>query len=751
MAQPRNNAGTDQNWRPTLLAVSSADGTTPVAVEADPLTGALLTSGGGSGGGTVNQSNSIDVQPATQNITAQDIASSTATGANGQSIITGVATTNSTASFPLAGWETVSLQVSGVWTGTLQVEGSFDGGTTWYSKAIKQTGTGYTVNGFSSNFAGAVNTSTLTMLRVRATTAWTGTATVKITESFNQHSVYIANNLHISDGVVQSTVATVKPASTAPVATDTSLVVAMSPNSIATTLNAELPDITGIFTNATQTTAVQATGLNGYDNVFVSISGTYTAATATFQGSDDGGATWKNIAVAARTDSQTIESGYTNLSSIGRGWNINIQGFDAFQVLSSAVATGTVNVRISPESAPTNAGATVGVASRGDGTNNINVLKSDGTAAGQNAELVSGTGMTTGTLTLNSGSPATAWFDMLNYAWVSVEVLTNTTPATLSWQSSGDASQTNITSMGMNLASNISLGGLVTTTSTNGTFHGPRTGRYFRVNSNNGAGTTTLVITFFTNASAFFSSPTAVGSNSATGSAVPANAFYLGLRGATSNLTGLVEQSQIGDASGAAGMAAAGLNLYNSASYDRIRSATAASNTTGTGLLGAGNLIFDGTNWQTMVGHVDNADGIAVTTTANRLLTNAQNYSYNGTSYDRARNNTTGVVIAAGATASNAGVSVTTYNASKALINTNIASGAGTVVVAINGVTASGYVYNILTSSAFTGVGNNQQRIFPGATAATGLVANDLVPRTLQIVTTVVGTISYGIDYELSV
>ena len=43
------NAKNDQNWNPSLIAVSSDDGETPVRLEADPTTGALLTTGGGGG------------------------------------------------------------------------------------------------------------------------------------------------------------------------------------------------------------------------------------------------------------------------------------------------------------------------------------------------------------------------------------------------------------------------------------------------------------------------------------------------------------------------------------------------------------------------------------------------------------------------------------------------------------------------------------------------------------------------------
>lgn len=49
MTTPRTNAGHDQNFVPTLLGVSTIDGTTPVPVEVDPTTGQLQVSSTGGG------------------------------------------------------------------------------------------------------------------------------------------------------------------------------------------------------------------------------------------------------------------------------------------------------------------------------------------------------------------------------------------------------------------------------------------------------------------------------------------------------------------------------------------------------------------------------------------------------------------------------------------------------------------------------------------------------------------------------
>lgn len=210
--------------------------------------------------------------------------------------------------------------------------------------------------------------------------------------------------------------------------------------------------------------------------------------------------------------------------------------------------------------------------------------------------LTSGTGYTTATLTLNSSTPNTSWYDMLNYASVSVEILTNTTPATLTFQTSGDSSETNISSMAMSSSASTGGGPITSTTSAVATLYGARTGRYFRVNSTNGAGSTTLVLTFFTSPSSMTNIGVNTFSGSATGSAVPANAFYMGMDNSSGNLTGL--HSGQGDAASGDVILDILPYTYNGTSYDRQRSATAASNTTGTGLLGAGVLGWDGTNYQ---------------------------------------------------------------------------------------------------------------------------------------------------------
>lgn len=183
-------------------------------------------------------------------------------------------------------------------------------------------------------------------------------------------------------------------------------------------INGEQNDTTGTFTNATQTTSVTATNLAGYGNVLISINGTYGTATAVFEGSDDGGTTFYPISEAARTDSNTIESGYTSLTNTSRAWQVNNPGWDSLRVRSSAVASGTVNVRISPSAAPSAAGATVAIGvALPAGTNVIGHIITDtgSTTAvtGTVAVTESGTWNVGASSATGSSVPANAFFNGL--------------------------------------------------------------------------------------------------------------------------------------------------------------------------------------------------------------------------------------------------------------------------------------------------------------------------------------------------
>lgn len=118
------------------------------------------------------------------------------------------------------------------------------------------------------------------------------------------------------------------------------------------TTNGEPADTTGTFTNGTQTGNVTTASVDGYAAAIISIHGTYNTATATFLASDDAGTTFYPLACNRIDGSNAPELGYTSLTNVSRAWLCATQGFDEIQVLSSAVTSGTVNVRISQSAAP---------------------------------------------------------------------------------------------------------------------------------------------------------------------------------------------------------------------------------------------------------------------------------------------------------------------------------------------------------------------------------------------------------------
>jgi hypothetical protein len=81
------------------------------------------------------------------------------------------------------------------------------------------------------------------------------------------------------------------------------------------------------------------------------------------------------------------------------------------------------------------------------------------------------------------------------------------------------------------------------------------------------------------------------------------------------------------------------------------------------------------------------------------------------------------------------------------VLNTATASGGNTVQVTMNAVTTSGYVYPLLVGIAVAAIAVTPYRIGLGMTPSANAVANDMIPRRIQVVATVAGTVAYGIDY----
>lgn len=155
--------------------------------------GAALALGQAAAANSIPVVTQADALPATQNITVVDSATTTTLNANFQAFMTGTPTAGSTASFALSSFESIEVMATGTWTGTLQSEISMDGGTTWFTRGVKQAGVVNISSSFTSNFGGGLNFAGMTNYRLRATSAMTGTATVRVVATTHPASVTVTN------------------------------------------------------------------------------------------------------------------------------------------------------------------------------------------------------------------------------------------------------------------------------------------------------------------------------------------------------------------------------------------------------------------------------------------------------------------------------------------------------------------------------------------------------------------------------
>jgi hypothetical protein len=135
-----------------------------------------------------------------------------------------------TVALALNGNSAAAVQVSGTWIGTLQFEGSADGGATYSAVNAVAASTSYPQPTTSVNGLYRLTPAGLSHLRVNMTAFTSGSASITIRGSIGVGGVF-ANQIvpsKITDGV--SNVA-IKAASTAAVSTDAAIVVSLSPNS----------------------------------------------------------------------------------------------------------------------------------------------------------------------------------------------------------------------------------------------------------------------------------------------------------------------------------------------------------------------------------------------------------------------------------------------------------------------------------------------------------------------------------------
>lgn len=205
-----------------------------------------------------------DVRPNSANVTVVDSGSTSTPGFNSINLITGSPTAGSSASNAINGMSSVSVTVTGTWTGTLSFEISADGGTTWVASTMRQRGGSYRTGTTTGNGVFDADVSGKTNFRVRATAAMTGTAVVKPAFSATNGPVQVQNPVQSYD-TTSNAQATIKPANTAPLASDTSQVVALNPNSpgVVATGTAAVPNTTQVYSFVRLPTGTPITASSG--------------------------------------------------------------------------------------------------------------------------------------------------------------------------------------------------------------------------------------------------------------------------------------------------------------------------------------------------------------------------------------------------------------------------------------------------------------------------------------------------------
>jgi hypothetical protein len=241
-----------------------------------------------------------------------------------------------------------------------------------------------------------------------------------------------------------------------------------------------------------------------------------------------------------------------------------------------------------------------------DGANVANVVAGDsgynGIATSSATKTISFTTSAAGAQTLLANT------NVEGYAWILVQFSVNSTVGlALTGQFSATSGGSYANANSFSTTNSVIPTGLGTATSV--IYGSPVVGNYFQVAiSALTSGTLTGSITLSSTARPYGgmfaaqSGAWTVGSSSAVGSAVPANAFYIGGIQSGNLATPNVGNGNADSYSAAAnGLVTVGLgSVYNGTSWDRQRSASTVAGTTGTGLPGAGVLGYDGTNWRAL-------------------------------------------------------------------------------------------------------------------------------------------------------
>ena len=305
---------TDTNWRSLLITAR----------------GELITS-------------FVDYVSPSASISAVDSASSTATGQNSQSIISGTATAGSTVAITVSGDSSFAVKVGGVWVGTLQFERSLDAGTTWTPIAAFSAGTAYANTQITANGSFHGNCSSSNGIRIRAITLTSGNPIIQLLAGAGTGTVTIGNPIRLFDAI-SGVQASIKAASTPVAATDTAIAVDVR--------NYPAPVAQSVTIPSGSTGLSSGFALNSAFAVAIYVPSGWVTANITFQGSIDGGTTYGNLKTSGGSE-VTI-----NVTAAGDLYNLNPVDYASCTHLK--IRSGTSGTPVNQSS-----GSTLVVATRG--------------------------------------------------------------------------------------------------------------------------------------------------------------------------------------------------------------------------------------------------------------------------------------------------------------------------------------------------------------------------------------------------
>ena len=200
----------DANRVPFLVAASTADGVTPVVLEADPTTHALVTSSSGGGGATQYTDGSatithpigtIPVYDKAGTITSVSVANPLPVSAS----ITPTSDTTQTGSitgsgqsvtFAVNAQSTVGIQASGTFSGTILIKGSVDG-STYTPTTATNLSTGNPTSSITSSFTGQVNVAGFVSFQLTSVSWTSGTANISLRASTGISNIMLDNPLPV--------------------------------------------------------------------------------------------------------------------------------------------------------------------------------------------------------------------------------------------------------------------------------------------------------------------------------------------------------------------------------------------------------------------------------------------------------------------------------------------------------------------------------------------------------------------------